>query len=167
MIRKIVSGGQTGADRAALDVAIRLGVEHGGWVPRGRKAEDGKLPARYKLKETPTARYPERTEKNVVDSDATLIVSCGPLTGGSRLTLVLAGRHSKPCLHMDMEKRTPSEAGLEVLAWIETHGVETLNVAGPRAGNDPRIYGLVTELLETVLKKGSPAQGDSLGDDLP
>jgi hypothetical protein len=167
MIRKIVSGGQTGADRAALDVAIRLGVEHGGWAPKGRKAEDGKLPQRYRLDETPTAKYAERTERNAADSDATLIVSNGPLTGGSRLTLVLAVRHSKPCLHLDMEKRTPSEAGLEVIAWIEAHGVETLNVAGPRASKDPRIYGLVSEILETVLKEGSPVQGDLPSDDSP
>ncbi len=151
MISKIISGGQTGADRAALDVAIRLGVDHGGWVPRGRKAEDGVIPSRYLLTETSTPRYAERTEKNILDSDATLIVTQGPLTGGSRLTWVLALRHAKACLHVDLEGTTPSGAALEVREWISRHGVKTLNVAGPRASNDPRVYGLVTELLEQVL----------------
>ena len=83
MIVKIISGGQSGVDRAALDAAIRLGIPHGGWVPKGRLAEDGPLPETYSLRETPTAVYAERTEKNVVDSDGTLIISRGELTGGS------------------------------------------------------------------------------------
>ena len=85
MIDKIISGGQTGADRAALDVAIELGIPHGGWVPKGRKTEAGRLPAKYQLKEMPTDSYPERTEQNVLDSDGTLIISHGSLTG-ARIT---------------------------------------------------------------------------------
>ena len=77
MIRKIISGGQTGADRAALDVAIKFNIPHGGWIPKGRKAEDGRLPDRYQLQEMPTPSYPERTEQNVIDSDGTLIFSRG------------------------------------------------------------------------------------------
>jgi len=151
MIRKIVSGGQTGADRAGLDAALQAGIAHGGWVPRGRKAEDGRIPARYRLREMPSFRYADRTERNVMDSDATLIVSRGPLTGGSRLTLGLARRNRRPCLHVDLEKTRTEEAEVEVRSWLEENGVETLNVAGPRASNDPGIYDRVLRLLLGVL----------------
>jgi len=154
MISKIISGGQTGADRAALDVAIRLGMDHGGWVPRGRKAEDGTIPSRYRVKETSTPRYAERTERNILESDATLIVSRGPLTGGSRLTWVLAVHHDKTCLHVDLEGTSPCSAAPKVREWVSKHNVKTLNVAGPRASHDARVYGLVTELLEQVLTEG-------------
>ena len=90
MIKKIISGGQTGADRAALDVAIKLDIPHGGWVPKGRKTESGPLPERYQFQEMGTRGYAERTEQNVLDSDGTLILSHGKLTGGSALTLRLA-----------------------------------------------------------------------------
>lgn len=151
MIRKIVSGGQTGADRAALDAADRAGIEHGGWVPRGRKAEDGRIPARYRLREMPSFRYADRTEKNVLDSDATLIVSRGPLTGGSRLTLGLARKNRRPCLHVDLGVVATEEAVAGVRSWIEKNGVGTLNVAGPRASNDAEIYDRVLSLLLGVL----------------
>ena len=96
MLRKIISGGQTGADRAALDAAIELGIPHGGWIPKGRLTEDGPLPDRYQLVEMPTASYPKRTEQNVIDSDGTLIVTHGKLTGGSALTQKLARSMDAP-----------------------------------------------------------------------
>ena len=96
LISKIISGGQTGADRAALDVAIELGISHGGWIPKGRKTERGPLPAKYQLTEMPTDSYPKRTEQNVVDSDGTLIISHGELTGGSDYTRMMAAKHGKP-----------------------------------------------------------------------
>src|SRR4030042_6079458 len=95
---KILSGGQTGADRSALDVAIALGISHGGWCPRGRLAEDGRIPDRYQLRETDYREYAVRTEQNVVDSDATLILCSGVLSGGTELTLRLAERHHGPHL---------------------------------------------------------------------
>jgi hypothetical protein len=98
---KIVSGGQTGADRAALDWALAHGVECGGWCPKGRRAEDGVIPIAYPLTETPSSDYAQRTEWNVRDSDATVIFSLAPrLTGGSRLTRDLAARHGRPFLHL-------------------------------------------------------------------
>jgi hypothetical protein len=93
VIEKIVSGGQTGADRAGLDAAIELGIPHGGWVQKGRKTEDGGLPEQYHLKEMPIASYAARTEQNVIDSDGTLIVSHGKLNGGSAMTRRLLGTH--------------------------------------------------------------------------
>lgn len=101
MIRKIISGGQTGADRAALDVAIKMNIPHGGWIPKGRLTEEGPLPDRYQLKEMTTGSYPKRTEWNVTDSDGTLILTHGELTGGSKLTREYAHKHHKPCLHVD------------------------------------------------------------------
>jgi len=152
MIRKIVSGGQTGADRAALDEALRAGVPHGGWVPRGRKAEDGPIPRRYRLKETPTGRYADRTERNVREGDGTLIVSRGALTGGSLLTQGLARKHRRPCLHVDLGgERNVLEEARAVRAWTLKHGIEVLNVAGPRASNDSRIYDLTRALLRAVI----------------
>jgi len=102
MLQKIISGGQTGADRAALDVAIEFNIPHGGWIPKGRKTEDGVLPDKYQLQEMPTASYPKRTEKNILDSDGTLILSHGKLTGGSALTVKVATKHDRPWLHVDL-----------------------------------------------------------------
>ena len=150
MIKRIISGGQTGADRAALDFAIKMDLPHGGWVPKGRLAEDGSIPARYHLTEMPTKSYPKRTEQNVVDSDGTLIVSHEKLTGGSQYTLDMAVMHSKPWLHIDLNETTVLEAAQQVIDWVLTNRIETLNVAGPRASKDLRIYMAVCDLLETI-----------------
>jgi hypothetical protein len=147
---RIISGGQSGADRAALDAAIRLDIPHGGWLPRGRKAEDGPLPARYRLKETESDSYRERTEKNIVDSDGTLIISFGPLTGGSALTESLALRHDRPCLTIDLEEVPRTDAVIAVEKWLKRLAIRTLNIAGPRASNEPRIYEAVLALLLAV-----------------
>lgn len=151
---KIISGGQTGADRAALDAAIERGIPHGGWLPRGRKAEDGPVPKRYALQELASPKYRDRTRKNILDSDGTLIVSFGPLTGGSALTEALAIRHDRPCLHLNMNLITPSRAASALEQWLEKFEISTLNVAGPRASGEPRIYDTVKELLVSVNWKG-------------
>jgi hypothetical protein len=141
MLKKIISGGQTGVDRAALDVAMRLGVAHGGWIPKGRLAEDGSLPPHYRLQETSTDDYETRTEKNVLDSDGTLIISRGSLTGGTDYTRKMALKHGKQLLHIDLSLvQRPSDAGSLVASWIEMNRIEILNVAGPRASHDPAIY---------------------------
>ena len=147
---KIISGGQTGADRAALDAAIVLHIPHGGWLPRGRKTEDGPLPARYGLKELRSLRYRDRTEKNVLAADGTLICSFGPLSGGSALTEALAIKHCKPFLHINFEWLAPARAVVVVEAWLITHRIATVNVAGPRASSEARIYGAVFSLLTTL-----------------
>lgn len=148
MLRKIISGGQTGVDRAALDVAMRLGIAHGGWVPRGRLAEDGPLPSYYLLQEMPTEEYAARTEKNVLDSDGTLIISRGRPTGGTDYTRRMALKHGKQLLHIDLALgQRPSQAGSLIASWIEMNRIETLNVAGPRASGDPAIYDEAATIL--------------------
>jgi len=147
---KIISGGQTGADRAALDSAMQLGIPHGGWLPRGRKTEDGPLPIRYCLQETDSDSYRDRTEKNVVTGDATLIVSFGSLTGGSALTESLALRHDRPCLVLNLDLIDYAAAVTAVEDWITRYRIRTVNVAGPRASSEPRIYDAVRDILLAV-----------------
>jgi hypothetical protein len=144
---KIVSGGQTGVDRGALDAAIELGIPHGGWCPRGRLAEDGPIPDRYRLTETESAEYSVRTERNVLDSDATLILFRGELSGGTELTRRLAKRHRKPCLVVDLDAPPESEA---IRHWLLESRVETLNVAGPRESQNLGIAADARRFLETL-----------------
>ncbi len=152
MIKKIISGGQTGADRAALDVAIKLDIPHGGWIPKGRKTEDGTLPEIYKLKEMPTASYPERTEQNVIDSDGTLIIARGKLTGGSDYTRQMTLKHRKQLLGIDLNLNSHFDAASLIVSWVKLQRVQVLNVAGPRASKDPGIYSDVLRILEQVIQ---------------
>ena len=148
MIKRIISGGQTGADRAALDFAIKMDLPHGGWVPKGRLAEDGDLPEKYEQKEMPTTSYPKHTEQNVIDSDGTIIITHGKLTGDSRLTKEFAENQKKPCLHVDLNQEVEYEAAVHIDDWTQEHTIEVLNVAGPRASKDPKIYTKVLKVLE-------------------
>ena len=145
---KIVSGGQTGVDRAAWDAALALGIELGGWCPRGRRAEDGDIDGRYPLRETPSRIYSQRTEWNVRDSDATLILCRGDMTGGTRLTANIADRYGRPLLALDLD--SDPDLG-SVLDWLEAHRVGVLNVAGPREGGAPGIYAQSLVFLAQLL----------------
>jgi hypothetical protein len=158
MITRIISGGQTGADRAALDFAIKHNIPHGGWLPKGRKTEEGTLPEKYILQEMPTPDYSKRTKQNVLDSDGTLIVSHGFLTGGSALTEFLAEEHNKPYLHIDLNLLSMQEAVQIINQWIQSYKLKVLNVAGPRASKDPKIYQAIMNLLEKafLLNEASP-----------
>jgi len=158
---KIISGGQTGADRAALDAAIALDIPHGGWLPKGRKTEDGPLPLRYALHELPSRRYRDRTEKNIVVADATLLFSFGPLSGGSALTEALAIRHNRPCLHIDFDLTDQTKAAVRVEQWLHDLRPEVLNVAGSRASSEPRIYQAVYALLTGLRWSIPPTPGGS------
>ena len=144
---KIVSGGQTGVDRAALDAAISVGLPHGGWCPRGRTAEDGPIADRYQLRETESWEYPVRTEQNVLDSDATLILYAGELRGGTEFTYRMTRKHRRPCLQVDLDD--PPAADI-VLQWLRECGVEILNVAGPRESQRPGIYERAAAFLREV-----------------
>ena len=153
MLKKIISGGQTGVDRAALDVAIRLGIPHGGWLPKGRFTEDGPLPAQYILEEMPTDSYRERTEKNVMESDGTLIISRGSPTGGTDYTRIQVLRHRKQLLGIDLNNQSNiREAASLIASWIELQHIAILNVAGPRASKDPAIYQDTMNLLIFALQ---------------
>ncbi|GAB4363837.1 MAG: putative molybdenum carrier protein [Methylohalobius crimeensis] len=152
-LQRIVSGGQTGADRAALDWALGANIEHGGWCPRGRLAEDGTIPRRYRLQETPSNDYALRTEWNVRDSDATVMLSLhDAVAGGTELTRKLALAYRKPCLHVH------ADMGVQVAAarlrdFVLKHGVNVLNVAGPRASEAPGIEQFVAEVLNTAFPR--------------
>lgn len=140
-ISKIVSGGQTGVDRAALDFAIEKDFEFGGYVPKGRIAEDGKIDQKYiGLIETETSDSSERTARNITNSDATLILSNGKLAGGSKITEELAERLQKPHFHVDFSCANSDKALIETLDWLSSVYCLKLNVAGPRASEDPHIY---------------------------
>ena len=145
---RIVSGGQTGVDRAALDIALELSRDCGGWCPQGRRAEDGPLDSRYPLRETPLARYGQRTDWNVRDSDGTLILYRRRLDGGTRLTRVRARDRGRPCRLVDLDR----EPGIEpVMEWVRGHGIQVLNVAGPRESSSPGIYGRARAFLVRLL----------------
>ena len=151
MIKKIVSGGQTGADRAGLDVAIRWAFPHGGWCPKGRKAEDGIIGGQYQLVETPSASYLQRTEWNVRDSDATVVFTlASTLTGGSKRTAEFAETHRKPWIHLAQRSSSYESPALMLQRFVEENGVQVLNVAGTRASKEPGLWKWVFETLEAA-----------------
>jgi hypothetical protein len=148
---RIVSGGQTGVDRAALDAALALGRGCGGWCPEGRRAEDGPIPLRYPLQELPGGGYRARTRRNVRDSDATLIVTFGKPTGGTAATLADCRALGRPVLLVDADTLDVSTATKRVRSFLAQHGVGVLNVAGPRASGHADGYRYARELIERVL----------------
>ena len=152
MIKKIISGGQTGADRAALDFSLKFYIPHGGWIPKGRMTEDGPLPDKYQLQEMPTSSYPKRTEQNVIDSDGTVIFSRGKPTGGTDYTRKMVLKHKKKLVHIDLKLQTSYDAAYRILSSIEFHHIKILNVAGPRASKDPAIYNDVFKILDMAYK---------------
>ncbi len=155
MITRLVSGGQTGVDRAALDVALELGIPCGGWCPRGRRAEDGPIAVHYPLRETPSRHYGQRTRWNVRDADATLLLTWGEPTGGTLLTREVCRAAGKPYRELDLagleDEKTAATAIREWLATAAAGG--TLNVAGPRTSQAPAIYDRARALLRRVLGK--------------
>ncbi len=151
---RIVSGGQTGVDRAALDVALELGLACGGWCPNGRKAEDGAIASRYPLTETPSEAYEQRTRWNVRDSDGTLILAEGEPAGGTALTLEAAREQGRPVLVLDLN-RPPDPAAVQ--DWFRFNRIQTLNIAGPRESQIPGIYRRAHDLLENLLDNRSPS----------
>ena len=148
---RIVSGGQTGADRAALDWAIKHGIPHGGWCPKGRRSEDGTIPSQYQLQESPTRNYFQRTEWNVRDSDGTVIFGVRKhLSGNSFETLEFAIKHRKPYLHLSAVFK--EHAASELKKWMQQNNIRVLNVAGPRASKEPAVAEFVIATLDAALK---------------
>jgi predicted Rossmann-fold nucleotide-binding protein len=153
VIERIVSGGQTGVDRAALDAAMEFGVPCGGWCPAGRLAEDGPIPSAYPLRETGSAAYAERTELNVMEADATLVLAWGRPSEGTLLTLELAESHGKPFCVVDLlEDAAPVEA---IQRWLREEDVRVLNVAGPRASTSESVYPRARAFMRQLLEAES------------
>jgi hypothetical protein len=149
-LKEIISGGQTGVERAGLDAALEAGLEIGGYCPKGRKAEYGKIPERYPLIETPSGDYRVRTEKNVLESDATLILNVGRLSGGTALTEKHTRKHKKPCLVIQLEFQNAGRVD-RIRRWLAYNDIQTLNVAGCRESKSMGIYMMALKLLRKVL----------------
>ncbi|GAG68598.1 unnamed protein product, partial [marine sediment metagenome] len=172
-IIRIVSGGQTGADIGALDAAIHCRIEHGGWIPKGRKQENGKtIPDKYQLREIDSPDYLKRTEANVVDSDATLILTYGPLTGGSKATMEFAKKHGKPCLHIALDEYSRKDVVNFVKRWFEGDICKPippdnciLNVAGNRESKAPGIRQAVMVRMVDILTELNGLSVYPLSDD--
>ena len=159
LVGKIISGGQTGIDQAALDVAIFREIPHGGWCPRGRRSEVGEIPGTYLLKETDSRDYTVRTEKNVIDSDGTLILFFNALSGGTRLTRKLCIQHGRPNLSIDLAL-VENGADLdrvaksnEVIDWLKKNNIQVLNIAGPRESSHEGITKIGTTFLLNVFRE--------------
>lgn len=153
---RLISGGQTGVDRAALDVALELGIPAGGWCPAGRRSARGPIPSRYALVETESAAYPQRTRQNIRDSDATLVITRGEPAGGTLLTIRLAERLKRPCLVIDLSARRLQSARNAIIEWLQEIRPTILNVAGPRASESPGLGRNVRSILRTVLAPPPP-----------
>lgn len=145
---KIISGGQTGVDRAALDVAIELGIDHGGWCPAGRKAEDGQIPPHYRLTETRETNYVTRTRLNVRDSDGTLILTLGETSGGTLKTILIANELGRPLLLVDLNRPVDSSVFHD---WLSTNRIKVLNIAGPRESKYAGIQSRASKYLRDLL----------------
>lgn len=156
ILLRLISGGQTGVDRAALDVALELGIPAGGWCPAGRRSARGPIPARYPLVETETSAYPQRTRQNIRDSDATLVITRGEPAGGTLLTVRLAERLNRPCLVIELSSRRLQAARTAILEWLQTIRPVVLNVAGPRASESPGLCRSVRAILRDILAPPPP-----------
>jgi Circularly permutated YpsA SLOG family len=155
-IQRIISGGQTGADRAALDWALACDIPHGGWCPHGRQAEDGRLAEHYQLQETPLANSAQRTEWNVRDADGTVIFSIVPeLSEGTLLTAEFATRYEKPWINI-CQARSDCDPAQQLLKFLANFDIQILNVAGVRASQATGIYQFVWVTLNQALALGWP-----------
>lgn len=152
VIKQIISGGQTGADRAALDWAIAHGIAHGGWCPQGRLAEDGVLDSQYQLVEIEHGSYRQRTKRNVLDSDGTLILNMGDLDGGTLATFEFAQQFNKPIYVVQVDKDVESEFAAD-MRWLRVSNIATLNVAGPRESKRPNVYGLTLAFMDRLYER--------------
>ena len=150
---KIISGGQTGVDRAALDAALQNNVNCGGWCPASRKAEDGVIPVHYPLSELENASYRKRTQQNVIDSDGTVIIYFDTPSGGTEQTLLFCLKHKKPYLLIDATELSPTRAVDRIGKFVTNHNIKLLNIAGPRASGEPLAYAYTLETMTQFLIK--------------
>jgi hypothetical protein len=148
-LTKIISGGQTGVDRGALEAGLKLGIEIGGYCPKGRLAEDGTISDKYPMVELTTKTYPPRTKRNIAESDGTLILVRGKMGQGTKLTVKTAMSTGKPLMAVDITSQNPNNG--ELMKWINELGIKVLNVAGSREKSDPGIQKASEEWLIAAL----------------
>jgi hypothetical protein len=154
MLKKIISGGQVGADQAALDAAIKYNFPHGGWIQKGRKTQSGMLSDKYKLEEMSVSGYKERIDQNVIDSDGTVIISHGDLSGGADYSKKMTKRHKRPALHIDLKETPAFIAASKINTWIIENNIEVMNVTGSRASEDSDIYKDTLYIIEGTILLG-------------
>jgi len=150
MIKKIISGGHPGAERAALDAAIKLDIPHSGWAYKGRKTDDGILPEEYKVKEIIDKSFSNRIEKNVLDAAGVVIFACGKPTIGLKVVEELASKYKRPCLHIDLSQLQLNVAAATIRAWLIKNEIETVYVTGQKTVKDFDIYSEVIRIIEGV-----------------
>jgi hypothetical protein len=150
MFKKIISGGQPGAEKAALDAALKLGVPHSGWAYKGRKTEEGHLPEQYKVKETIDKSFSSRIEKNVLDAAGVVIFSYGKLIIGLKMVEELASKHKRPCLHVDLNESPRNIAAATIRAWMTKNETEVVYFTGQKPVEDSDIYSEVIRIIEGV-----------------
>ncbi len=149
---KVISGGQTGVDRAALDAALDSGAEAGGWCPEGRMAEDGMIPDKYPVKVLPNAGYRQRTRRNVKDSDGTIVIYFSHPSGGTEQTIGDCIKERKPYMLIDAEELSVEKASTIITTFIVRNSITVLNVAGPRSSGEPRAYEYANKVIRDVLQ---------------
>lgn len=154
MLKKIISGGQIGADQAALDAAIKYNFPHGGWIQKGRKTQIGIVPDKYNLKEMSVSGYKDRIEQNVIKSDGTVIISHGDLSGGADYSQKMAEKYARPCLIIDLNETPAFHASSKINKWIIENKIETMNVTGSRASEDSDIYKNTVYIIEGAILLG-------------
>jgi hypothetical protein len=152
----IISGGQTGVDRGALDAALELGSTCGGWCPEGRRAEDGRIPVRYPLRELIGGAYADRTRRNVEDAEGTLILHLGPVSGGTQLTLETCRRLGKPVLLLDAATVSSEDGAAQACSFVAAHDIRRLNVAGPRESFWAGAQAFACAVVRTLLLRYTP-----------
>lgn len=168
-LSRVVSGGQTGVDQAALDAALAVGIEIGGWCPRGRRSESGLIPRRYPLQETQARSYAVRTEWNVRDSDGTLIIAMSEISKGTKLTLDIARQLQKPVQVVHLrpgaakslfsDENSLNEQVESVVEWLIAHRISVLNVAGPRGSSHQDVYDEARSFVELLLRRSGTQLG--------
>lgn len=154
MLTRIISGGQTGVDRGALDAALASGFPCGGSCPLGRRAEDGAIPERYPLTEIDSASYPARTRQNAADADGTLVIFFGGLSGGTAETLRICQALGRPVLTVDGSAKTPELAAVEAMAFVAQNAIAVLNVAGPRESSHAGAAQYARAVVRMMLRRG-------------
>jgi hypothetical protein len=165
LVGKIISSGRTGVEMAGLDVAVKLGITHGGWAPRGMRNAQGPLPEQYGLQEVSALGFRYAMEKNIIDSDGTLLVTRGRTSIETRFAVETALSHQRQLLHLDLSQYSTFEAASLASSWIALQRIKKLFISGPSEEPDSKVYDLTKKVLETAFYLGFVKTG--LHPDLP